>query len=145
MSQNQIKDLRAELLVEDFLSRLKPPHFVEVAGGNLDFDYVVALKRSDGGLKYIAIEVKQTDNPVSDSFPLIRRGNLSKSSNSNMPTVLVVADTKRNDLYYGFISEAKVTNRGFRAGVVEVSVPVEKVVDSSQGRSRVLRDFLAKD
>src|SRR5947209_6522600 len=106
MSRESIKSRLAKLLVEGFLDELNPPHFVEAEGAGLGFDYVIAFRKPDQGLKYFAIEVKTTEEPLAGTFNFMTgRRFFDAARNSNMPTVIVVADTKRNEIYYGFASE----------------------------------------
>src|ERR1700742_4996815 len=110
MKEISIKTRRAELLVEGFLDALAPLHFVEVAGDSLGYNFMVAFKKPDGGLKHCAIDVKQTDSILTGDFCFNSGRRFLELMKSDIPTAIVIADTKRNQLYYGFASEARIVN-----------------------------------
>ncbi len=143
MNDHLIKGRRAELLAEAFLDELKPARLVKAESQNLDFDFVVAFKNPKGGLKYCAIEVKQTDNPVRGNFHFMTGRRFVDAKKSNMPTIVLVADTKRNDLYYGFASQAVVVNAARRAGLYEVAVPTKKKGHSHAEKHQFIADVLS--
>ena len=142
MSENAIKSRRAELLVEAFLEDLKPSRFVKAESENLDFDFVVAFKKPDGGLKYCAIEVMQTDSLINGEFHFMTGRWSIDAFNSNMPTIIFVADTKRNQLYYGFASRIKTIHAAHKAGFFEVAVPTTLVGPSPDDKRRFVEAVL---
>jgi hypothetical protein len=143
MSEESIKARRAELLVEGFLYELNPPHIAQVEGDNLGFDFVIAFKKPDRGLKYCAIEIKATENLVAETFHFMTGRRFLEARKSNMPMVILVADTKRNELYYGFASEAEVVNAAHRAGFYGITLPVSKIGQSSAAKREFIDDILA--
>jgi hypothetical protein len=136
---------RAELLVEEFLNDLGPSRLVKAESAKLDFDFVVAFKKPDGGLKYCAVEVKQTEKPIAGDFHFMTGRRFVEASKSNMPTVVIIADTKHNELYYGFASQANVVNAAHRAGFFEVAVPAKKTGSSPAEKRQFIQDVLASN
>jgi hypothetical protein len=142
MSENAIKARRAEILVEAFIEDLKPSRFVKAESDHLDFDFVVAFKKPGGGLKYCAIEVMQTDSLINGEFHFIISRRAIDALNSNMPTIIFVADTKRSQLYYGFASSMRTVSAAHRSGFFEVAVPTTQVEASPEHKRRFVHAVL---
>jgi hypothetical protein len=145
MSESSIKSRRAALLIEAFLLDLSLPRLVEVQSQKLRFDFVVALRKRDGGLKYWAVETKHTDKPIERNFHFLEGRNFQRDSRSNMPTMLLIADTKRNVIYCGLASRARVVQQAHRAGISEYSVPVFEVSPSAEGKRQFKQLLLEND
>jgi hypothetical protein len=142
MSETSVKGRRAELLVEGFLDALRPSRFVQVESDNLEYDFVVAFKKPDGGLKYCAIEVKQTEAPITGDFHFMTGRRFDEAKKSNMPTIILIADTKLNQLYYAFASDAKTINAAHRAGFYEVAVHAQRTGLSPGEKRQFIKDVL---
>jgi hypothetical protein len=91
---------RAELLVELFLTELNPMFVARPPYPNLGFDFFVGFRNERGGVNISVIEVKATEKEVVNSFH-VRRELYRMLVHSNLPVVLMVADVKRNRLYWG--------------------------------------------
>jgi hypothetical protein len=141
-NMNAIKAMRAELLVKIFIEDLKPSQFLKAESEKLDFDFLVAFKKPGGGLKFCAIDVKQTDSVVNGKYRF-RTGRRSIDSfKSNMPMIIIVADTKHNQLYYGLASEIKKVNGAHRPGFFEVAVPITAVGSSPADKRKFVKAVL---
>jgi hypothetical protein len=142
MSENAMKAMRAELLVRMFIEDLKPSQFLKAESAHLPFDFVVAFKKPEGGLKFCSIDVKQTDHEVNRRFRF-RTGRRSiEAFRSNMPMIIIVADTKHNQLYYGLASEVERVNGTHGRGPVEVAVPVTAVGPSPTDKHKFVEAAL---
>jgi len=133
---------RAELLVEDFFDDLKPARFLQAEGGALEFDFVVAFEIPKKGLEYFAVEVKATEKTVGNFFNFITGRRILGAQKSNMHPLVMVVDTKRDELHFGFLSKAEIVNSAHRAGLYEVSLPVKKIENSKQGKKQFLSEIL---
>jgi hypothetical protein len=142
VSVKAIKALRAELLVKIFIEDLKPSQFLKEESGHLDFDFLVAFKTPDGGLKFCAIEIKQTDSVVNGNFRFKTGRRSIEAFKSNMPKIIIVADTKHNRLYYGLASEVRKVNGSHTSGLFEVAVPTTPVGTSAIDKRKFVEAIL---
>ena len=98
-SQAEFIARRAELMVELLLQDIGAI-VVSKPDADIGYDFVVGFPNGSGGLTLSAIEVKATDEPVTDSFPIATR--LFKLlAHANVPALLLVVDVKRNRMYQG--------------------------------------------
>jgi len=128
---------RSELLAELFLQDLKP-EILSRPTEDVGFDFLVGFRNSAGGMNMFGVEVKGTDRPLADSFPLERRTFL-RLAESNLPAFLLVANVKQNRLFYSWIGrDAASISRGPNV----VRVPVTEINDKTKAelRKRMLRD-----
>lgn len=97
-SANQV-GRRGELLAELFLQDLKPAFFLKSQASNFEFDFLIGFKNVNGGLNAFAIEVKATEKPIRGHF-LIGSKPFDRLRHSNIPVILLLVDTKENNIYY---------------------------------------------
>jgi hypothetical protein len=130
-SQAQFIGRRGELMAELFLqdigaSVVARPH------ADIGYDFVVGFPNASGGIDFGAIEVKSTEHPVADSFPLGVRW-CKLLAHTNVPTLLLVADVKRNRMYYGEVWPKQLRKH---RGSGTIQVQVMEVDDASKKRIR---------
>ncbi len=87
-------------MAELFLQQLSP---VAVARPTDDFGYdlLVTFKNKKGGLNAFGVQVRGTESEVPKSL-VVDRDLQESLSRSNIPAFLLVADVKRNKLFYGW-------------------------------------------
>lgn len=105
-SQPDIVGRRAELMAELFLQDLGAT-FVSEPTADTGVDFIVAFPNGQGGMNLSAVEVKATEQPVGDFYPLDTK-RYKRLAYSNVPSLLLVADAKRNQLYYAWPGEDDV-------------------------------------
>ena len=137
-----LKALRAELLVKMFIQDLKPSQFLKAESDHLAFDFVVAFKKPDGGLKFCGIDVKQTDSVVNSKFRFRTSRRSIDAFKSNMPMIIIVADTKHNQLYYGLASEIEKVNGAHGPAPLVVAVPVIAVSSAPADKRKFVESVL---
>jgi Domain of unknown function (DUF4365) len=95
---------RSELMAELFLQQLGPVARVPAAQ-DLGYDLLVTVKNRKGGSNTFGVQVKGTESEVRPSRVVDEE--LSRSLTlSNIPGFLLVADVKRNKLFYGWPDRA---------------------------------------
>ena len=124
-------ELMAELLLEDLGALFVSKSTVEDVG----FDLLAGFRNDRGGTNTFAIEVKTTDDLASASFRLDRK-TFERLLRSNTPALLLVANVKRNELYYGWVRQQTV------ATGKSISIPLT-VLD--EARRKALRAELTSD
>jgi len=97
-SRKQLVARRGELLAEFFLEDFAPA-FLARPSLDLGYDYLMGIANAEGGMNLAAVQVKATERPVPSRMP-IRRDMYDRLAHSNVPVLLLVADVKRNLLYY---------------------------------------------
>jgi hypothetical protein len=97
-SRYELLGRRGELMAELFLEGLQP---LSVARPPHDFGYdlLVVFKNSKGGINTFGVEVKATERPVPSRFVIDRR-TYDRLAHSTIPGILLVADVKRNKLFF---------------------------------------------
>jgi hypothetical protein len=91
---------RSELLAELFLQRLDPASLVR-STADLGYDFLITFKNRMGGTNTFGVEVKGTDSEVAPSLVVDKKLH-ERLTLSNIPGFLLVADVKRNILFYGW-------------------------------------------
>jgi hypothetical protein len=91
---------RSELMAELFLQQLNPISLVR-STHDLGYDFLVTFKNRRGGTNTFGVEVKGVDSNVPSSF-MVNKVLYNRLVLSNIPSFLLVADVKRNKLFYGW-------------------------------------------
>jgi hypothetical protein len=116
---------RGELMAELFLQSLEPS-FLSRPPNEVGLDFLVGFVNTGGGTNTFGIEVKSTDKELSTSYSLNRK-TYKRLLSSNIPVCLLVADVKRNKLYYSWF-DGKSPRIG---GTATVQVPITEIRDST--------------
>jgi hypothetical protein len=130
-AQAHVVGRRAELLAELFLQDLGA-EFVSRPTGDTGIDFVVGFPNGHGGTNLSKVEVKATERPVGDSYPLDTR-HYKRLAHSNVPALLLVVDAKRNQLYYAWPDDEEV-NSSVRAVKIRVTPVNEEVKEQIRER-----------
>ena len=128
-NRTNIAERRAELMAELFLQELDPS-FLSQAPNRADagYDLLVGFPNKKAGVNTVAVQVKATQRSVT-SRAQIPREDFDRLVNSNIPALLLVADVKRNRLYYAWLQA-----EDGRHGKDFVSVPVTEVDEEQKKR-----------
>lgn len=97
---------------------------------------MVGFRNKRGGINTFAVEVKATEKPPVGGYRL-GRSLFDRLVGSNVPVLLVVADVKRSELYYGWLG-ATETSVG-----QSVTVSVTKLDDKAKLKLR--KEFSAME
>jgi hypothetical protein len=95
---------RSELMAELFLQQLDPISFVR-STDDLGYDFLVTFKNRKGGTNTFGVEVKGMDSAVPSSL-VVDKALYGRMTLSNIPGFFLVADVKRNKLFYGLPDRA---------------------------------------
>jgi hypothetical protein len=129
MTQAQFVGRRAELLAELFLQDLGA-EFVSRQTPDSGIDFIVAFPNGHGGTNLSAVEIQATEQPVGDSYRLDSKW-YKRLAHSNVPSLLLVVDAKRNQLYYAWPGDEEVNS-----SVRTVKVPVTPINDEVKEQIR---------
>ena len=99
-SHSYVVTRRGELMAELFLQSLEPVSIARPPE-DLGYDLLVSFANSRGGINTFGVEVKATEQP-SGSFAVINRRVYDLLAHSTIPGLLLVADVKRNNLFYAW-------------------------------------------
>jgi hypothetical protein len=94
-------------------------------------DFIVAFPNGQGGTNLSAVEVKGTDRPVGDAYPLDSKW-YKRLAHSNVPSLLLVVDAKHNLLYHAWPKEDISPGPGARM----IRVPITLIDDSAKEQIR---------
>ncbi len=101
------------------------------------YDFFVGFASSKGGMNTYAVEVKATDRLVTSHYLLhAPRRVLDYIASSNIPVMLLIADVKRNRLYYAWGDSIPKPNGDDSNKSVAVKVPVTPIDDETKGALR---------
>ena len=131
-SQTQYVARRAELIVELFLHDLGARIVTGPDCADLGYDFLIGFKNAEGGVNLSAVEVKATEKPVSHSYPLPRKW-YALLAYSNVPSLLLVVDVKKNRLYHAWPNPDYPTKH---EGSGVIRVPVAEVDDATKREIR---------
>jgi hypothetical protein len=135
-SHAEIVTRRAELLVELFLQDLGAT-FVSDPRSETGYDFIVAFPNGKGGTNFSAVEVKATDRPIGDFYPLDKKW-YTRLAHSNVPSLLLVVDAKQNRLYHAWPGEGDTKKLNSDSRTVRVPVvPIDDAV-KEQIRERLV-------
>ncbi|MFN7935743.1 MAG: DUF4365 domain-containing protein [Bryobacteraceae bacterium] len=110
------------MLAELFLQDLGAT-FVSRPTADTGIDFIVAFPNGQGGTNLSAVEVKATEHPVGDFYPLETKW-YKRLAHSNVPSLLLVVDAKQNRLYHAWPSPDDVNPK---SGVRRVRIPIEPI------------------
>ncbi len=102
-TKNEFVGRRAELLAELFLQELEPEYLARPTT-DLTYDLLAGFRNVNGGINYIAVEVKSSVRMTQDRYP-IQRSKYELWANSNIPVLLLIVDVKENRLYFHWPSK----------------------------------------
>ena len=127
---------RGELLAESFIQALNPTFFAKPDTQRMPFDYFVGFTDKKGLLKTYAVEVKATEKEIGNkyTFPASKR-TLDNFKNSNLPVMFLVADVKRNRLFYNWAKLlTKTDRRESHHGFARASIPLIPLETKERGQ-----------
>jgi hypothetical protein len=124
-SHAKITSRRAELLAELFFQDLNPV-FVSKPTEEVGYDLLVGFSNEKSGINTFAVDVKAIEEPPSGSVIHISRSAFDRMAHSNVPGLLLVADVKRNRLYYAWLSSKESHGAGNN-----VAVPITELNDQA--------------
>jgi hypothetical protein len=93
----------------------------------------VAFPNGKGGTNFSAVEVKATDRPIGDCYPLDKKW-FTRLACSNVSVLLLVVDAKQNRLYHAWPGEGGVKKVDSDARTVRV--PVAAIDDAVKEQIR---------
>jgi hypothetical protein len=125
---------RAELMAELLFQDMNPDLLSQMFPHDFGYDLLIGFSNARGGLNTFAVRVKSTQTAPLGGFP-VARAEFDKLRFSNIPTLLLVADVKANQLYYAWMNAIEAKARGRN-----VLVPVALLNDQ---RRRQLRAELS--
>jgi hypothetical protein len=127
---------RAELLAEVFFQELDPV-FISRPTQDVGYDLLVGFRNEKAGINTFAVEVKATERPPGSRFPLPRKV-FNRIVHSNVPGLLVVADVKKNQLYYAWLRSSDG-----EGNATTISVRVVEINDAT--KNELLGQFRRAD
>ena len=133
-SRSKLAGRRAELLAEVFFQELDPAFLSRPPTPDVGYDLLVGFRNERSGINTFAIEVVSTEEPVGDRIS-IGRATFDRLAHSNVPGILLVADVKRNRLYYAWLQSDGPDARGRNATIL---IPVREVTDATKSELRKL-------
>jgi hypothetical protein len=115
-SHSELVARRGELMAELFLQDLSP---ASIARPPQDFgyDFLVVFANSKGGNNTFGVEVKATELPVRSPIRIARKI-YDLMAHSTIPGFLLVADVKKNQLFFGF--PPRVDTRNAESALVPI-------------------------
>lgn len=96
---------RGELLVQQFLLDLGASYVSPLPSPDLGLDYLAFFSRNDRLQRAIGVEAKATEREVAGRF-LVTAALLRRFEDSNIPILLVIADVKRNEIYFTWLHDS---------------------------------------
>ncbi len=120
-TQSRLIARRGELMAELFFQELDPAFVSRPTTDDVGYDLLVGFPNKKAGTNTFAVQVRATEEPVESRFQ-IRRNIFNRMIHSNIPALLLVADVKRNRMYFAWL---KSTDE--RKGGSVVSIPVTEI------------------
>lgn len=120
------------MLAELFLQDLGAT-FVSDPKSDTGYDFIVAFPNGRGGTNFSAVEVKGTERPIGQSYPLEAKW-YKRLAHSNVPSLLLVVDAKHNRLYHAWPGEGIIDK--VNSGVRTVEVPLVPIDDTIKQQIR---------
>jgi hypothetical protein len=99
-THSEFVERRAEIMVELFLRELDPA-FIAQPSRDIGFDYMVSFPSRRGSSNTFGVAIKVTTEHDAHRFAVSKR-TYNQLAHSNLSAFLLVADVKRNKLYFGF-------------------------------------------
>lgn len=97
----RLTERRAMLMAELLFQDLGASFVARPDSDSLPFDFLIGFSNPNGGTNTFAVELKSTEKPVKGQFTL----NLHSAqafSNSNIPVIFLVVDSKQNQSWYAW-------------------------------------------
>jgi hypothetical protein len=127
-TRSKLAARRAELMAELFLQELDLVFVSRPTTEDVGYDLLVGFSNEKSGTNTFAVEIKGTEEQLTSRFPL-RRDDFSRMIHSNIPGLLLVADVKRNRLYYAWLKSADAQRDRDR---YLVSIPIALIDETSK-------------
>jgi len=90
-------------MAELLLNELGASSILRPAAQNVAYDLLVGFSNKQAGVNTFAIEIKATERPVQECYRM-RFDSYARLANSNIPSMLLVVDVKRNRMYYAWLT-----------------------------------------
>jgi hypothetical protein len=119
---------RAELMAELFLQELQPVSLLRSPSIDTGFDFLASFSTNTGRINTFAVEVKATEKEIESRFAVGARG-FHRLVNSNVPGFYLIADVKRNGLFYSW-PNSRLAESEPTSGTVSISVT--KLTDNNK-------------
>ncbi len=116
-------------MAELFLQELEPDFIARPTSDDLGYDLLVGFPNEKKGTNIFAVEVKATERPPAERFQIVRR-TYERMAHSNVPGLLLVADVKHNQLYYGWLRSRVVRD------TANVAVPLTELDEEGKNTLR---------
>lgn len=99
---------RGELLVEQFLLDLGAEYVSPLGAPDLGIDYIAFFLEDGRSPRAIGIEAKSTQQQTDGRYP-VPSDLLRRFEDSNLPILFVVADVKRNEIFFEWVKKGSFT------------------------------------
>lgn len=96
-----VTERRATLIAELLFQDLGASFVARPDSDVLPFDFLVGFLNPNGGTNTFAVELKSTERPVNGQFTL-KLKSARAFSNSNIPVIFLVVDSKQNQSWYAW-------------------------------------------
>ena len=116
-------------MAELFLQELEPEFISRPTTADVGYDLLVGFENKRGGINTFAVEVKATERPPAGRFQIMRN-TFERLAHSNIPSLLIVADVKQNQLYYAWLNARRMS------GTVSVSIPLTPLDEAATSELR---------
>jgi len=134
---------RGELLVQQLLLDLGASYVSSLQSPDLGLDYLAFFSRDDRLQRAIGVEAKATEREIGGRFS-VPASLLRRFEDSNLPILLVVADVKRNELYFAWLHDSSLlTPRG--TGRRPSTYTLKVRLATAQERERLLDEIFAQE
>ena len=134
-AHKQMVQRRGELMAELFLQGLQPAYLAQ-STGDFWYDFLVVFTNPAGGINNFAVEVVATEQPVKESYRMSAEL-MRRCASSNLPVLFLLAEVKKNHLYYAWPHEHKTQ---LRRGTSFVTFPVTEI--NSESSAKLRKDFM---
>ena len=118
-------------MAELFLQELDPKLLARPTGLEAGYDLLVGFPNSGGGINHVAVGVKATERPPGARFAL-PRGVFKQLAHLNIPSLLLVADVRQSQLYYGWVTPDHGRAGSSSSSDSSVSVPITPLDDKKK-------------
>jgi hypothetical protein len=141
MTKHEIIWRRGKLLAELFLQDLQPQNLMEVSDNPI-FDYFAGFRTKAGALITIGVQVKATEQPIRDAYPLqVSRPRLEDFTNSNIPVLFLIVDVKENQIFFAWASAIDPRKAAHTTALRVVKLPVKKA--DAPARAQLMHEIEA--
>ena len=101
---------RGALLAQEFLLELGARYVASLEDVDVGLDFLAFFPKDDETDKIIAIEVKATEQELNGRYTM-PASHLVRLQTMNVPTLIIVTDVKRNEIYFSWAHEAVPSER----------------------------------